>query len=83
MCFPDLKIILQIRPSVFKFNLKWTVIFLHKNFRICNRRKQGELVPTCNFPWKLADDFAEDKRWGYPKWKVVLGKLTGKGKKGD
>ena len=35
------------------------------------------------FPWKLADDFAEDKRWGYPKWKVVLGKLTGKGKKGD
>ena len=35
------------------------------------------------FPWKLADDFAEDKRWGYPKWKVALGKLTGKGKKGD
>ena len=35
------------------------------------------------FPWKLADDFAEDKRWGYPKWKVLLGKLTGKGKKGD
>lgn len=33
------------------------------------------------FPWKLADDFAEDKRWGYPKWKVALGKLTGKGKK--
>ena len=32
------------------------------------------------FPWKLADDFAEDKRWGYPKWKVALGKLTGKGK---
>ena len=25
------------------------------------------------FPWKLADDFAEDRRWGYPKWKVVLG----------
>ena len=33
------------------------------------------------FPWKLADDFAEDPRWGYPKWKVMLGKLTGKGKK--
>ena len=32
------------------------------------------------FPWKLADDFAEDKRWGYPKWKVLLGRLTGKGK---
>ena len=32
------------------------------------------------FPWKLADDFAEDRRWGYPKWKVVLGKLAGKGR---
>ena len=30
------------------------------------------------FPWKLADDFAEDPRWGYPRWKVVLGKLLGK-----
>ena len=35
------------------------------------------------FPWRLADDFAEDKRWGYPKWKVLLGKLTGKGLKCD
>ena len=34
-------------------------------------------------PWKLADDFDEDKRWGYPKWKVLLGKLTGKGRKCD
>ena len=31
----------------------------------------------------LADDFDEDKRWGYPKWKVLLGKLTGKGRKCD
>ena len=46
--------------------------------------EQGNLYfDGSNFPWKLADDFAEDKRWGYPKWKVVLGKLTGKGKKGD
>ena len=28
----------------------------------------------------LADDFEEDKRWGYPRWKVLLGRLTGKGK---
>ena len=35
------------------------------------------------FPWKLADDFDEDKRWGYPKWKVLLGNLTGKGRKYD
>ena len=33
------------------------------------------------FPWKLADDFTDDPRWGYPRWKVVLGKLTGKGRK--
>ena len=46
---PDLKIILQLRPSVFKFNLKRTVIFLYKNFRICNRRKQGEPVPPRKF----------------------------------
>ena len=47
--FQNLKIILQIRPSVFKFNLKRAVIFLHKNFRVCNRSKQGELVPTHKF----------------------------------
>jgi hypothetical protein len=32
------------------------------------------------FAWKLADDFGEDARWGYPKWKVRLGKLLGRGK---
>ena len=48
-CFPNLKIILQSGPSVFKFNLKRTVIFLHKNFRICDRRKQGEPVPPRKF----------------------------------
>ena len=34
-CPPILKIILQVRPSVFKFNLKRTVIFLHKNCADC------------------------------------------------
>ena len=48
-CFPNLKIILQIRPSVFKFNLKRTVIFCSGSFRVCNRSKQGELVPPRNF----------------------------------
>ena len=48
-CFPNLKIILQSRPSVCKFNLKRAVIFLHKNFRVCNRSKQGEFVPPRNF----------------------------------
>ena len=32
------------------------------------------------FPWKLADDFTEDPRWGYPRWNVLLGRLFGKGK---
>ena len=31
-------------------------------------------------PWKLADDFSEDPRWGYPRWNVVLRKLLGQGK---
>ena len=31
-CFPNLRIILQSGPSVFKFNLKRTVIFCKKNF---------------------------------------------------
>ena len=48
-CFPNLKIILQSGPSAFKFNLKRTVIFLHKNFRVCNRSKQGEPVPPRKF----------------------------------
>ena len=57
-CFPNLKIILQSGPSVFKFNLKRTVIFLHKNFRVCNRSKQGELVPTHDFwIWFYKSDF--------------------------
>ena len=46
---PILKIILQARPSVFKFNLKRTVIFCSGGFCVCNRRKQGKLVPSRNF----------------------------------
>ena len=66
-CFPNLKIILQIRPSVFKFNLKRTVIFLHKNFRVCNRSKQGELVPTHDFwIWFYKSDF-KNTCWASPK----------------
>ena len=48
-CFPNLKIILQSGPSVFKFNLKRTVIFLLREFRVCIRSKQGELVPPRKF----------------------------------
>ena len=66
-CFPNLKIILQSGPSVFKFNLRRTVIFLHKNFRVCNRSKQGELVPTHDFwIWFYKSDFKNDC-WASPK----------------
>ena len=64
---PNLKTILQSGPSAFKFILKLAVIFLHKNFRICNRRKQGELVPTHDFwIWFYKSDFKNDC-WASPK----------------
>ena len=66
-CFPNLKIILQIRPSVFKFNLKRAVIFLHKNFRICNRSKQGELVPTHKFWIRFFKSDFKNDCWASPK----------------
>ena len=64
---PNLKIILQIRPSVFKFNLKWAVIFLHKNFRVCNRSKQGELVPTHKFWIRFFKSDFKNDCWASPK----------------
>ena len=33
------------------------------------------------FAWKLADDFSEDAHGGYPRWKVVLGRMLGRGKR--
>ena len=66
-CFPNLKIILQSSPSVFKFNLKRTVIFLHKNFRVCNRSKQGEPVPPCNFWIRFYKSDFKSTCWTSPK----------------
>ena len=66
-CSPNLKIILQIRPSVFKFNLKWAVIFLHKNFRVCNRSKQGELAPTHKFWIRFFKSDFKNACWALPK----------------
>lgn len=66
-CFPNLKIILQSGPSVFKFNLKRAVIFLHKNFRICNRSKQGELVPTHKFWIRFFKSDFKNDCWASPK----------------
>ena len=65
--FQNLKIILQSRPSVFKFNLKRAVIFLHKNFRICNRSKQGELVPTHKFWIRFFKSDFKNDCWASPK----------------
>jgi len=33
----------------FQVQLEAGGYFLHKNFRVCNRSKQGELVPTRKF----------------------------------
>ena len=65
--FQNLKIILQSRPSVFKFNLKRAVIFLHKNFRVCNRSKQGELVPPRNFWIRFFKSDFKNTCWASPK----------------
>ena len=64
---PNLKIILQSRPSIFKFHLMWAVIFCSGSFRVCNRSKQGELVPTHDFwIWFYKSDFKNDC-WASPK----------------
>ena len=64
---PNLKIILQSGPSVFKFNLKRAVIFLHKNFRVCNRSKQGELVPPRSFWIGFFKSNFKNACWASPK----------------
>ena len=64
---PNLKIILQSGPSVFKFNLNRAVIFLHKNFRVCSRSKQGELVPPRNFWIRFFKSNFKNACWASPK----------------
>ena len=66
-CFPNLKIILQIRPSVFKFNWKRTVIFCSEGFCVCIRSKQGELVPPRNFWIRLFKSNFKNACWASPK----------------
>ena len=66
-CFPDLKIILRSRPSIFKFHLMRAVIFCSGSFRVSNRSKQGELVPTHDFwIWFYKSDF-KSTCWTSPK----------------
>ena len=65
--FLNSKIILQIRPSVFKFNLKRAVIFCSGCFRACNRSKQGELVPTRNFWIRFFKSDFKNTCWASPK----------------
>ena len=64
-----------IRPKTGYYNEE----YLPK--KLTNVDEAGNLYfDSTVYPWKLADDFTEDPRWGYPKWKVLLGKLTGKGR---
>ena len=46
MCFPNLKITLQSSPSVFKFNLKRTVIFLLRRFLRLHPQQAGRAGTT-------------------------------------
>ena len=48
-CSPNLKIILQIRPSVFKFNLKRTVIFLLRKFSCLHPQQAGQAGTNSQF----------------------------------
>ena len=65
--FQNSKIILRSRPSIFKFHLMRAVIFLHKNFRVCNRSKQGELVPTHKFWIRFFKSDFKNACWALPK----------------
>ena len=67
-CFPNLKIILQIRPSVFQVQLEADGYFFAQDFFcVCVHSKQGELVPTHDFwIWFYKSDFKNDC-WASPK----------------
>ena len=76
-CFPNLKIILQIRPSVFKFNLKRTVIFCKKNFSHLQPPQAGRVGTNSQFFESVfyKSDF-KNTCWASPKpniqHKIVL-----------
>ena len=47
--FPNLKNILRLRLSVFKFNLKWTVIFLLRKFSCLHPQQAGQAGTNSQF----------------------------------
>ena len=49
MRFPNLKIILRSRPSVFKFNLKRAVIFLFRKFSCLHPQQAGRVGTNSQF----------------------------------
>jgi len=49
MRFPNLKNILRLRLSVFKFNLKWTVIFLLRKFSCLHPQQAGQAGTNSQF----------------------------------
>ena len=69
--FQNLKIILQSRPSVFKFNLKRAVIFLHKKFSSLQPQQDGTgafIIRPCQVPhlrcWNVQQQMHQTKeRW--------------------
>ena len=43
------------------------LFFCSGSFRVCNRRKQGELVPTCNFWIRFYKSNFKNTCWALPK----------------
>ena len=66
-CFPNLKIILQIRPSVFKFNLKRTVIFCTKIFEFATAASRASLYHLAIFWIYFLQIQLQNACWASPK----------------
>lgn len=66
-CFPNLKIILQIRPSVFKFNLKRAVIFLLRRFLRLHPQQTGRVGTNLQFLNPILQIQLQNTCWASPK----------------
>ena len=64
-CFPNLKIILQIRPSVFKFNLKRTVIFLLRKFSCLHPQQAGRAGTNSQFLNQILQIWIQKRLLGF------------------
>ena len=66
-CFPNLKIILRSRPSIFKFNLKRTVIFLLGKFSSLQSQQAGRVGTNSRFLNPILQTQLQNTCWASPK----------------